>query len=226
MDLSPAMAPKRRRPSPRTSPNASSSAPKPGDDGDGEVTFKLPPPPKKLRMTPVVPEVLPEPRRSPNGFLLPDPVPRGFVLTDNSGGGWVVGGVIGTGGFGEIYAARRSSGGREDFVVKVEPHSNGPLFVEVNFYLSAAREEQLEEWRTERGLSHVGVAQFVASGSLMLNGKKFRFLVLPRFGADLQSVIDAVPSKSFAAKTVCSLAVQVVRGEIPNNCFSRSERVH
>ena len=132
MDLSPAMAPKRRRPSPRTSPNASSSAPKPGDDGDGEVTFKLPPPPKKLRMTPVVPEVLPEPRRSPNGFLLPDPVPRGFVLTDNSGGGWVVGGVIGTGGFGEIYAARRSSGGREDFVVKVEPHSNGPLFVEVN----------------------------------------------------------------------------------------------
>ena len=83
--------------------------------------------------------------------------------------------------------------------------------MEIAFYLNAAREEQLAEWRRSRGLDHVGVAGFVASGSLTINGKKFRFLVLPRLGADLQSVMDASAARAFSVKTACSLATQVVR---------------
>ena len=56
---------------------------------------------------------------------------------------WRIGSSIGLGGFGEIYAASRVKKGdgdggdcqREDFIVKVEPHTNGPLFVEIAFYL-------------------------------------------------------------------------------------------
>ena len=54
---------------------------------------------------------------------------------------WRIGSSIGLGGFGEIYAASRVKKGdggdcqSEDFIVKVEPHTNGPLFVEIAFYL-------------------------------------------------------------------------------------------
>ena len=57
---------------------------------------------------------------------------------------WRIGSSIGLGGFGEIYAASRVKKGngdgdnlREDFIVKVEPHTNGPLFMEIAFYLKA-----------------------------------------------------------------------------------------
>ena len=79
-------------------------------------------------------------RRSPNGFLLPDPLPKGEVLTDtikqvmftaykkvNSiliPQQWVLGKAIGVGGFGELYlASYRSPDGKsspEKFVVKVK----------------------------------------------------------------------------------------------------------
>lgn len=62
-------------------------------------------------------------RRSPNGFLLPDPLPRGEVLTDTINQDWVLGKAIGVGGFGELYlASYRSKDGKtssEKFVIKV-----------------------------------------------------------------------------------------------------------
>ena len=70
------------------------------------------------------------------------------LLTFLRGVEWRIGSSIGLGGFGEIYAARKvkkgndnDSGGdgdnnrSEDYIVKVEPHTNGPLFVEIAFYL-------------------------------------------------------------------------------------------
>ena len=44
-------------------------------------------------------------RRSPNGFLLPDPLPRGEILTDTIKQEWLLGRPIGVGGFGELYLA-------------------------------------------------------------------------------------------------------------------------
>jgi vaccinia related kinase len=43
------------------------------------------------------------------------------------------------------------------FFDQVEPHSNGPLFVEIHFYLQATRADQLESFRTSRGIHHLGV---------------------------------------------------------------------
>ena len=62
-------------------------------------------------------------RRSPNGFLLPDPLPRGEVLTDTIKQSWVLGKPIGVGGFGELYLASfKGPDGKtssEKYVIKV-----------------------------------------------------------------------------------------------------------
>ena len=73
------------------------------------------------------------------------------MLTDTIKQQWVLGKPIGVGGFGELYVASfRNPDGKlspEKFVVKVEPHSNGPLFVEVHFYLRATKQEEIEKFK-------------------------------------------------------------------------------
>merc|ERR1712051_860592 len=153
-------------------------------------------------------------RRSPNGFLLPDPLPRGEVLTDTIKQQWVLGKPIGVGGFGELYVASfRNPDGKlspEKFVVKVEPHSNGPLFVEVHFYLRATKQEEIEKFKAEKGLSHLGVPKLVANGSHVRNRQNYRFLVMERFGSDLQRILDNSEGQRFTTKTACTVAIQVI----------------
>lgn len=153
-------------------------------------------------------------RRSPNGFLLPDPLPRGEVLTDTIRQQWVLGKPIGVGGFGELYMAafRNPDGvlGPEKFVVKVEPHSNGPLFVEVHFYLRATKQEEMDKFKMEKGLAHLGIPNLVANGSHMRKQQNYRFLVMERFGSDLQRILDNSECQRFTTKTACSVALQVV----------------
>ncbi len=94
----------------------------------------------------------------------------------------------------------------------MEPHTNGPLFVEVAFYLQAAKLTDLQEFKAERLIPasrHLGVPHFVASGSLTYCEKKYRFLVLPRYGTDLQTILDDENQVIEPAKA-CDMAIQVV----------------
>jgi len=153
-------------------------------------------------------------RRSPNGFLLPDPLPRGEVLTDTIKQKWVLGKPIGVGGFGELYLASfKGADGKlspEKFVIKVEPHSNGPLFVEVHFYLRATKTEEIEKFKEFRGLKHLGVPKLVANGSHVKKDQNYRFLVMERFGTDLQRILDNSEDNRFTTKTACSVTLQVL----------------
>lgn len=152
-------------------------------------------------------------RRSPNGFLLPDPLPKGVVLTDTCKKKWKLGKSIGLGGFGEIYLASKlndfDKSLEEDYIIKVEPHTNGPLFVEIHFYLQAAN-ENLEEYKTANRLKHLGIPSFVASGSYKRKKDNYRFLVMPRFGSDLQRILDHLDGQKFTRKTACSVGLQVI----------------
>jgi len=56
-----------------------------------------------------------EPRRSPNGYILPDPLPAGLIVTDLRKGRWKIGKSIGLGGFGEIYSAASFNGDSNGF---------------------------------------------------------------------------------------------------------------
>lgn len=66
---------------------------------------------------------------------------QGVILNDLDGKKWKLGKVLGIGGFGEIYEATNISirGQNESYVAKLEKHSKGPLFVEVNCYLRIAK---------------------------------------------------------------------------------------
>lgn len=81
----------------------------------------------------------PKKRVSRGGNCDTKKIAPGEVLTDLTGKQWKVGKVIGRGGFGEIYLASDNLQGpvKSDapFVVKIEEHNNGPLFVEINCLL-------------------------------------------------------------------------------------------
>ena len=92
-----------------------------------------------------------KPRIAPNGYRLPDPLPAGEVLTDNTKSQWVIGKSIGCGGFGEIYAAKPFTDRSDqwNYVVKVD-HQNGPLYAEMYFYHRVAKEESIRNWMREK----------------------------------------------------------------------------
>ncbi len=94
-------------------------------DSEEEVSFKLTREAKRVKLdqkqsngkpSPPPPA---QPRKSPNGFILPDPLPDGHLVMDNRGRQWRIGKSIGLGGFGEIYAAARKGYTDQDYVVKV-----------------------------------------------------------------------------------------------------------
>jgi len=157
------------------------------------------------------------PRRSPNGYWLPEPVPVASIIHDLMQNRWKIGKSIGIGGFGEIYSAELlnesifspSKCPKNNYVIKVEPHNNGPLFVETNFYLRATRLESIQRWKNQHHLLHLGVPHVEGSGSFQLRGKKFRFLVMPRYGTDLQTLLDQSGS-TLSISTACSIASQII----------------
>ena len=97
-----------------------------GSDEDQEVIFNLPPNAKKMKVSPPdtpppppnknepAPEAGHGPRRSPNGYILPDQLPEGMVVTDLLEQKWRLGKSIGVGGFGEIYSAALLNGKNND----------------------------------------------------------------------------------------------------------------
>lgn len=155
----------------------------------------------------------PEPRFAPNGYRLPDPIREGEILTDVTKKQWRLGRSIGLGGFGEIYLAsddiKKPVGTDSQHVIKVEPHSNGPLFVEMNFYLRVARSQMIETWMKERRMKQLGMPRYCGSGSHTYNGEKYRFLVLPRFGNDLHKVFEK-HGKRFHLRTALSIGIQIL----------------
>jgi len=208
-------------------------------DSDSEVVFNVPQA-KKLKIDPelstaeqikkVIIEPKPEqksaevakpveenseevkPRRSPNGYLLSDPLPEGLVLKDLHKKTWKIGKSIGLGGFGEIYSAALLDGktlSEEDYVVKVEPHSNGPLFVELHFYCRATKREDLDNFAAKKNMKHLGVPDLKGHGSFMHRKKKLRFIVMPRYGKDLQTRIDESKS-SLSLESTSHLATQII----------------
>ncbi|GJQ79324.1 hypothetical protein Trydic_g16189 [Trypoxylus dichotomus] len=139
-------------------------------------------------------------------------VKSGEVLTDLTGKQWKLGKAVGIGGFGEIFLASDVDMGSEEssnYVAKVETHSNGPLFVEVNCYLRIAKKHMIEEWKTSNGLAALGMPYYVASGSHETKGSKLRFLIIPKFEKDLEQVFQS-KKRRFNLKTVLIIAVQLI----------------
>jgi vaccinia related kinase len=97
--------------------------------------------------------------------------------------------------------------------VKVEPHQNGPLFVEMNFYARVGKIEDVEAYRRARGISNLGMPVLRGHGSHTSGVAKYRFLVMDRFGEDLQKKFKGGKCP-FSPGTVFNLAIKIVRGDL------------
>lgn len=152
--------------------------------------------------------------RKKNGYVMPKKLPVGSILQDSSKIQWKSGPSIGIGGFGEIYCACRADSKVKNakdypYVIKIEPHGNGPLFVEMHFYMRNAKNEDIEEFKQTHKLKHLGMPNFIGSGSHDLEGLKHRFIVMPRYGSDIWSYYLS-HNKKFPLATVYRLALQMI----------------
>lgn len=147
----------------------------------------------------------------PKNHKLAPRIKKGEVLTDITKKIWKIGESIGTGGFGEIYSAsslsEKSTNGK--FVIKIEPHANGPLFSEMHFYHRAAKSSDIDEWIRQRKLSFLGMPRFIASGSHEYNKEKYRFMVMERFGKDIQKVLSENNGK-MPLKAIIKISLMVL----------------
>ncbi|KAH0955417.1 hypothetical protein HN011_006589 [Eciton burchellii] len=146
------------------------------------------------------------------GYLMPEPIPAGEILMDISKSQWMLGKSIGVGGFGEVYSAASYTGkSPKDYpnVIKIEPHGNGPLFVEMHFYMRNCKPNEIDNWQKKKKLSTLGMPRYIASGSHEFKSTKYRFLVIDRYGKDLWKIFEE-NNKQFPEHTVYKLALQII----------------
>ncbi|XP_017851207.1 nucleosomal histone kinase 1 [Drosophila busckii] len=142
-------------------------------------------------------------------YAMPEKLKLGTVLTDQAKGQWRIGASIGIGGFGEIYAACRNGNADYDAVVKCEPHLNGPLFVEMHFYLRNAKLQDIQLYKQQRGIKALGMPHVLAHGSVDINEQKHRFVVMPRYGSDIAKFFEQ-NGRRLPEATVYRLAIQML----------------
>lgn len=135
---------------------------------------------------------------------------------------------LGIGGFGEIYLCsedtNRNVGNDATLAMKIEPHENGPLFVEMNFYVRAAKLNDVEDYRKSKCIKSLGMPVHRGSGSHTFKGDKYRFLVMDRLGKDLQHIFKSgkqtfppQPAYNTALKILDSLEYIHSQGYVHND---------
>ncbi|XP_076164525.1 serine/threonine-protein kinase VRK1 [Ptiloglossa arizonensis] len=151
-------------------------------------------------------------KKAAKAYKLPDPISAGEILTDITKKQWILGTSIGVGGFGEIYSAAPYNGKTPkdySYVIKIEPHGNGPLFVEMHFYMRNAKPDEIDSWRKKKKLSALGMPQYIGSGSHEYENTKYRFVVMDRYGTDLWKLFEQ-NNRRFPEHTVYKIALQII----------------
>lgn len=135
----------------------------------------------------------------------------GQILIDFERVKWRLGPSIGKGSFGQIYSASREKDPSKllKYAVKIEPLSNGPLFVEMHFLIRFAKRSDIEEWIKLKSLRDLGMPFYVSSGSYVNHKVSYRFLVMHRYGPDIWSKF-LNSNRQFPKATVYRIGAQVL----------------
>lgn len=151
--------------------------------------------------------------RAPKAYKLAEKFPNGEILRDLAKKNWRLGDVIGQGGFGLIYLASDQEAGNvgqnAEYVVKIEPMTNGPLFCELHFYQRVAKPDLIDSWLQSKKIKYLGVPKYIASGQHEHKGVTYRFMVMERFSKDLQKIFEEA-GKTFSKQTVFALALRLI----------------
>ncbi|VDD74850.1 unnamed protein product [Mesocestoides corti] len=147
---------------------------------------------------------------SKRAYNIAKPISTGLELSDQRSNVWIVGEAIGQGGFGRLYSASSKQHPQaKNFVIKIEPQENGPLFTETHFYTRVCKQDLLDEWKQRRGLSFLGIPRFVAKGLFRASdGQSCRFLVMDRFRGSLE---NCLAQHEFTPADIPRIAIQTVQ---------------
>lgn len=149
--------------------------------------------------------------KNPKKTQIPKKISIGSVVKSVSGDAWILGPSIGKGGFGEIYSARQEGESNNDYplAVKIEPHTNGPLFVEMNFYIRAAKATDIEKFKGQKQLKALGMPRHIGNGSYVHGADKYRFIVMEKFDTDIWRLY-LKNGKYFEPSVVLKLSLQTL----------------
>ena len=158
-----------------------------------------------------------ERNKSAFGCRLPPGVAPNTVITDIRGKPWTLGSMLGQGGFGAIYRVQPGDIALVEeetkYVAKVEPHDNGPLFVELHALLRLGRQSSRIGWKPryeDKAMGWVGVPVYHTHGSFVVNtGVKLRFLIMSRHGSDLETIFQS-GMKPLPMAAVLNIGLQVL----------------
>ncbi|XP_012542721.3 serine/threonine-protein kinase VRK1-like isoform X2 [Monomorium pharaonis] len=93
-------------------------------------------------------------------------------------------------------------------VIKIEPHGNGPLFVEMHFYMRNCKSDEIATWQKKKKLTTLGIPRYIASGSHEYKNTKYRFLVIDRYGQNLWKIFEE--NRQFPEHIVYKLTLQII----------------
>ncbi|KAM7538589.1 hypothetical protein Aperf_G00000049899 [Anoplocephala perfoliata] len=150
------------------------------------------------------------PRRAPKrAYNTARPIKEGLEVPDPHSDGWIVGKIIGQGGFGCLYTASSKSAPKaEKYVLKIEPQENGPLFTETHFYARVCKQDLLDEWKFQHKLDFLGIPRFISKGTFETPDHiPCRFLVMDRFHGSLE---DSLKEGELSPDAIPSIAIQVL----------------
>uniref|UniRef100_A0A914BUY7 non-specific serine/threonine protein kinase n=1 Tax=Acrobeloides nanus TaxID=290746 RepID=A0A914BUY7_9BILA len=115
----------------------------------------------------------------PKGTKLVDKVRKVEIIIDKE---------IGQGGFGRIYVAYLVDK-KEPLIVKIEPHGNGPLFVEQGVFTNILKEDMMDAWSKQKGLDFLGLPHMIANSTHEIDSEKIRFLAMPKYSLSLDDIL-------------------------------------
>jgi len=147
-------------------------------------------------------------KAGPKAHKLAEQFPKGSVLKDLFKKEWVLGDVVGQGGFGLIYLASEKDS-KSDHVIKIEPKNNGPLFCEMQYYQRVAKADLIKTFTASHKLQYLALPPFMGTGSYEFKKVDYRFLVMPRLGTDLQKLL-VESGGTFKPEVVFSVGLRVL----------------
>ena len=98
--------------------------------------------------------------------------------------------------------------------------------MELNFYCRAASSEQIDNYKESKNLKHLGVPDLKGSGSFIYRKKKLRFVVIPKYGTDIQSVLEESKSQTLSVQSASYIAHQIVSSDCKFNFNEKNIILH